>query len=964
VSLSGARDRKLSQSALKRVLPPLADAYEKTGAMAEAAKIYEAYVKLPKVNNPDASFKQAFLREKSDKAKAIELYNDNIKKYPKDARNFTRLGILLTTDPKQAAIAVGMLEKAEKLVPNDTLVLRHLCDAYRARGRSTKELATAIKLVGLQPKNIGMNQRAGAILFKKKEYAKAVPYLEKVHAAEPKKSDNALMLAEAYMKTKKPAQAMQTYESIHKSQPDNVNILVSLIAASEAAGKKKEAAGYRESLAALDRKNIAKDSTDVKGRLRLADYLFSKGDIKGALPIYKELSVLKPKDRYVFSRLVDITLEKGKEKEALTYLKKFVTLDKKNARARKDLGNILYKQKKNDEALVEYRMALKLDSTQTGFLKNYGDIVIKKKLEDEALAVLPLAIKAKEADPGMYVTLGEIYKKRKQYASAIDVFRKASAKDPKNVGILVQLAECQALKKDVSGAAITYEQVVMLNPKAVDEFKALGDLQMKQKKLDEAMKSYRKYLEKKNDSKIARIVGMHLYAKKQYKEALAYLERVNDKKLKTAEYLLALGDAYYLTKNCQKVCNVYSQLWTPKASKKVLSKILRPLGECYQKIGNNDQAAEAYAAYVALPDVEDVQAAYLRAFLAEKKDPKKAEAFYLANTKTFPKDGRNFLRLGIMYSENKATLKQATVQLENAASLDPKDISILARLAKIWNSLKNSSKELEAYTKLLVLDPDNKEANVRAGKLLYDKKKYKEAVDCLKRAAKNNPDDMEIKLMLSEAYLKTGDRKNGVALLEKVNEVRKDNPELMIKLYTVYKEMGKNRDAEKIIKRLITKQNDNKYRLLYAEDLIAQKRYDEAKFVTEKIVKEEPMNLEGLMLSGKALGYLKKYEEAIEAFKMVSYVKEDYAPAFYERAEMYRRQKNFERAEYFFNKALAINPKLALAHLGIARIRKAQGKMDEYRKLVEKAKALDPKDPEIIGEDKYLKTSVAPAKKK
>ena len=88
------------------------------------------------------------------------------------------------------------------------------------------------------------------------------------------------------------------------------------------------------------------------------------------------------------------------------------------------------------------------------------------------------------------------------------------------------------------------------------------------------------------------------------------------------------------------------------------------------------------------------------------------------------------------------------------------------------------------------------------------------------------------------------------------------------------------------------------------------------------------------------------------------------APAFYERAEMYRRQNNLERAEYFFNKAVAVDPKLALAHLGIARIRKAQGNMDEYRKLVEKAKALDPKNPEIIGEDKHLKTSVAPAKKK
>ncbi len=956
--LSKARTMKPRLSDLKSLLKPLAEAYEKTGDLKSAASTYEGYVKLKGVSDPDASFKQASLREPTDKAGAIALYQVNIKTFPKDARNYVRLGILLSDDKKQVANAIIYLQKAASLTPGDTIVLQTLCDVYHDAGNKTKELSTAVKLTTLQPGNLTAQRRAGTITYGKKQYAAAVPYLEKVYAGAPKDTAIILMLANAYMESKNPKKAMTLYQKASELQPENIELWLSLIAATEAAGDKEKAKEYKKSLAAIDKKIISKNSKEINARLRLAGYLYEKKDFDGAFPIFKDLAKLTPKDTLVVTRLLDISRKKGKNADALTYLRKYVALNGKNAKAHAELGKMLYDRKNSDGALTEFRTALKLDSTQAGFLKQYGTILIAKNLDNEAITVLNLAIKRKEADANSWPTLGNLYRKKKMYPQAIAMYKKASTDAPKNLELLTALGECQAANNDIAGAVLSLEQVVMLNPNAGAEYKTLGSLQMKQKKTEHAIKSYRKYLEKiKNDDDIAKTVGLYLYGQKQYKDAVNYLEMVKNAKLHNRKYLLSLGDSYYQLKNCDKVCSIYSKLHTKKAPEKVLRAILRPLGECYEKTNNPAKAAEAYAGYVALPRVTDTDASYLRAFLIEKSDPKTAVTYYLANIKLFPKDSRSFTRLGMLYAETQATYSKAADMLTRSSQLNPKDSNVLLKLASVWSALKNSKKELEVYKKLLVLDPTNVEVNKRAGKLLIDQKRYKEAVASLEIVRATDPGNVEILMQLADAYLKTNRKSNAIELLTKVHAVQKDNADLMLQLYTIYSELGKKTEAEEMIKKLIELKSESRFRLMYASDLLEQKRYEEVIMVVGKVIKKEPMNLEALMLQGKAQAWLKKYDDAAETFKMATYVKEDYAPAYLERAEIYRRQNNCDRADTYFTKALELDPKLALAELGLARCAKAANKSDEFTAHLKKAKQLDPANAEILAEEKELTPS-------
>jgi tetratricopeptide (TPR) repeat protein len=131
---------------------------------------------------------------------------------------------------------------------------------------------------------------------------------------------------------------------------------------------------------------------------------------------------------------------------------------------------------------------------------------------------------------------------------------------------------------------------------------------------------------------------------------------------------------------------------------------------------------------------------------------------------------------------------------------------------------------------------------------------------------------------------------------------------------------------------------------------VGQKRFDEALVIESEIEKSDPMNTEGLMLKGRIQSLQNKLDEAIETFKTVSFINENYAPAHYERGEAYRKQGNSERAESYFRKALQLDPKYAMAELGLARVAKAQNKTGEYQDHMSRAKALAPDSKEIQNE--------------
>ena len=942
---------KAPPAVLIQVLNPLAECYERNNNTAKAAEAYEAYASLPGVNNADVAFRGAFLKERSDRTGSIKAYATNTVAYPKDYRNFLRLGLVYAADSAMLDKAATNLTTASALVDTVRTLWRTLAMVEGKLRNETKELAAWSKLITLEPQDVEGNRRVGTILANKKQFAQAISPLEVAVTAGTEDYDLLRLLATCYLETKRPKEAMGLLRKAKVLQPDDPSIRVAIIAAGTAIGPNEPVDKEKEELAEIDKKVIAKDRKNIESRIRLVQYYEKKDDHNNAFVLLKELSALPPKDQIVFQKLYEISTRNGNKQEASEYLRKYLAIAPNNAKAYRSLADLQYEQKEYDGALASYRMAVKFDPQIKGFYRNYIDIVLQKKLDAEAITVIQSAIKSGEADMPAFAALGDIFRKRNQCGEAIKMYQEVLKMDPKNIDAMTSLGECQAATGDVKNAIISYEQVVLMKPKPSREYKVLGDLQLKAGKADNAMEAYKKYLaETPSDQAVAKTVGLQDYDKKLYKEAIGYLELVKDAQQQSLDYLVALGDCYYQTGDTKKTIDILARAWAAKPAPATLVKVLKTLAECYQKINDNAKALEAFDAYTKLPGVKDQEASYLCGFMRESGDRAGAIKAYAANTTAFPKDYRNFLHMGLLLAADSTAADRAAPALKATVALVDTIPAAWETLARVYGRLRNGDGELQALQKLLTLQPQNLEANKRASVLLLKKKQVAQAITNLEMVLTMSPNDVATMLLLVEGYLETKRPVQALDLLAKAKTIDKNNIVIRAKLYELDKQNGQDLKAETEIKELIDLTKDNKYRILYAQDLIAKQRYDEAGKIVAEIKANDPMNIEGLMLRGAIQKSQKLYEEAIETYKEISYINDNYVPALYARGDAYLLTGKYDRAEQYFAKTLKVDPRCALAELGMALIAKAQKNNAGYQEHLGKAKTLDPKNPLIMEE--------------
>jgi tetratricopeptide (TPR) repeat protein len=136
------------------------------------------------------------------------------------------------------------------------------------------------------------------------------------------------------------------------------------------------------------------------------------------------------------------------------------------------------------------------------------------------------------------------------------------------------------------------------------------------------------------------------------------------------------------------------------------------------------------------------------------------------------------------------------------------------------------------------------------------------------------------------------------------------------------------------------------------DSLLAKKQIVEARGIVDEILKQQPDNIVGLMLLGRIHTSMSNLESAMEVYKRVGYINPNYAPAIYERGNIFLMQQNFDGAKAFFEKTLRLDPRYALAELGLAKLAKVQKNQAGYQRHLQNANKLEPGNKEIQEEMK------------
>jgi tetratricopeptide (TPR) repeat protein len=878
--------------------------------------------------------------------------------------------------------AISCLEKALAAKPDNVEATARLADLYEKNGMSEKAKSTYEKMISLNPNDPAIYLTLGQYNLKAKKNSEALKNFEKSYlldhkapaaegiamaassldqwdkardAAEsaihldPNLIDSRIILAKAYLKDKNYAGAREQLEYLVNKKPMELEYWKQLAVCYLQLNDQAK-------LASADKKIVDMDKNNVDSRLRLAQYALAQNQTKQAYDMYKDLSLLTPQNADVFKTLYDLSSKSGDRGAASVYLRKYLSINPSDAVAQRNLGDLLYELKDQDGALAAYRAALKLDPTIKGFYKRYAELVIAKGQQDEVIKVLSGAIKSGEADVGAYTTLGMIYQQKANFGKALDMYQKAMQIDPQNLDVLSALAECQAKTGDRNAAIITFEQVIMMNPKADKELKELGDLYLKDGRNDQAIAVYKKYLEKiPSDQDVAKGVGMALYQKKQYADAVKYFDLVREKGTADIDFLVAAGESYYMSGNNKKTQEIYEGLRLRKPSVAVLKKILKILAESYEKDNNLQPAVDIYAQYSTLPGARDADVAYKAAFLQEKVNPVKARKIYEDNVTAFPNDYRNMLRLGILYAKDKATLSKSASLLKKASTIADTIPAMWIEMAQVYNKLGNEKGELDAYKKLITMDPQNLDANKRLGMLLMKGGLISDAMVYLEMANTLSPKDADIMTLLGQGYIKTNRPKDAIDVLVKAKALKPDNADIRLQLVELYKKTEQPKKALEEMKQLVAIKRDNKILLAYAQSLYDDGKFKEAEETVEDIKATDPENIEALMILARAQRGQKKLDPAVETYKEISYINPNYAPALCERADVHLQQNKPQWAKTFFERALRADPNYGLAYLGLARLAKMQKNNAVYLQNLDKALQVSPDNAEIKEEAKNAK---------
>ncbi len=877
--------------------------------------------------------------------------------------------------------AITSLEKAIDLDKSNIEAYARLADLYEKSGQSARAKQTYETMMSLSPNDPKVYLVLGRFNLEAKKYAEALDMFVKsnslsksaealegiaVSASELNQWDKArdaaesailiddgllesrIVLSKAYMRDKNYREAKKHLEMLVVKKPNNLEYWQDLAIAYEKTGE-------TDKLAEADKKIIALDSKNAESRLRFAKYSLKKNDKATAYKLYKELAVLAPKNPDVFKNLFTLAKENDETKNAISYLRSYLSLNPNDAEAQRDLGDLLYERKDFNGALAAYRQAIKLDPTIKGFYKRYAEIVIAKGQQDEVIKALNGVIRTGEADFGTYQTLGMMYAKKKLYDKSIEMYQKALQKQPQNVEALVSLAEAQAASDDIGAAVITYEQVVMMAPESGEEYKALGKLYLKQNKKKQAIQAFEKYLAKESDDAIAEQVGEYFHQRRDYQKAMQYLDKIKGERKSDFGVRLMLAESRFKAGDYKGAISIFEELRDRNPKQSTLQDILKMLAESYEKTDNDAKAIEVYGSYVNLKGVRDADAAYTYARLQEKTSSAAAQKIYEDNVKTYSGDFRNFLRLGLIYSKKKSTLTQAASMLKKAATLADTIPSVWLEIGKVYGQLGKEEEELDAYKKYLDHDPQNLDANIRVGSILLEKGKTTEGMVYLETANTLSPNNIKVIEPLAYGYIKTNRNQEALDLLGKAKSLKPRDPDIRRQLYKLYIQMGQRKKAVGEIKDLLEIKRDNETLLLYANLLLEEGKYRDAQNAIEDVRATDPENIDALMTLAAIQRARKKYDEAIETYKEAIYIDGDYAPAIYERAEVYLIQDKVQWAQKFYERALRADPQFALAELGLAKVAKLRKSKEQYMQHLTKAYEMDPNNPVIKKEYKQAR---------
>ncbi|MBF0308927.1 MAG: tetratricopeptide repeat protein [Magnetococcales bacterium] len=309
------------------------------------------------------------------------------------------------------------------------------------------------------------------LAFQRGDLKKSVLYAREVLAIDPNLASIRLILASILMALKEDAEAASHFETLLKSDADNMQVRLQL---SQLYGRMKQPEKVREVLSPL----LNNPEQAWKGQLALGRAIAGGGDVEGSIEYFRKAMEMAPDQLEPVLALGGIHQVLGRDAEAENVFRTYLASHPEDERMHSRLGKLLLKMENVSGALEEFRTLSRLFPSNVQPRLNAFVILYNQEKFEEALQELRLAEAVETDNPGIRFFIGQTLAVMGRSEEAAKAFIDVPESSPYFKDAQFRLAFIEGSRKDFPSAIKRLQQLLQMEAGRVEYLLLLNNYQL------------------------------------------------------------------------------------------------------------------------------------------------------------------------------------------------------------------------------------------------------------------------------------------------------------------------------------------------------------------------------------------------------------------------------------------------------------------------------------------------------
>jgi len=539
-------------------------------------------------------------------------------------------------------------------------------------------------------------------------------------------------------------------------------------------------------------------------------------------------------------------------------------------------------------------------------LKALISLGILDSIDGDFSSGLIYLFKAKELqpqDPKILFNIGNVYLKEKNFLKAIEFFKSSLQNDPENLKTLESLMISQSKIEKWDDLISTCKRILQIDNtstkaiallvKALKENKKYKDLEIFLKKIDKKADSLEQKYKSGGFSKNPEILEEDV------------LSNIAKLKSKIRKKLKEIKTSKFIYHNLEVPDDVkdYAEMNNNQINNEGKN-IEIELNEIQNNNMNQNDSMDDPNIYLEIlkNDEMNLEAIFnLGMHFHKKKEYESALEYF---NKLIDKDFQNLclvlMKIGDIYYTYYKDMSTALENYKNSNAKNKTDICYI-KIGRCYAFLNQEEKEIESYKKAMEINPEQEWANFYIGTVISKKSKPEEALTYFKKAYELDKSNVHFIIRYCEELSKSKNNKDLETAIEILKSAKlnfSNKVDIHITLSDVYLKLNEFDKAIEIL--------------------------EEANRIGEFY-----NNADKLFKLGVVYEKINDFNKAVSVFKTVLNIKKDHAPSLCHVGFILASTKEYKRSLKYFKYAIKVNPNLAYAHYGIAKIFQQIGNFED-----------------------------------